>query len=188
MQADPEFERWQRQWRAQPAVPIDLRRLVERDIRSRRIGMLGSIAVTAIMGGGMILWAVRSSESDRLELAFAVWVFIAIAWAVTIRLERLRGPWRPLTDTTAAFLESAIRTRHATALYVAFFVFMLVWRYRLYEAEAPRGEWDYLLSARVMVLCGISVALGLFALAANRRITRELQNLVATREAAEPSE
>lgn len=196
MQTDPEFERWQRQWQAQPAVPIDLRRLVERDMRRRRIGILASIAVTALMGGGMILWAVRSSDSDRPELAFAVWVFIAIAWAVTIQLERLRGPWRPLADNTAAFVDYAIRTRRArrlgivatAALYVMFVVFMLAWRYWMYEAEAGRAPWDYLVSTRVIVMCGISVALGWYALAASRRLARELQNLVETRKAAEQSE
>jgi hypothetical protein len=39
-----------------------------------------------------------------------------------------------------------------------------------------------------MVLCGISIALGWFALAASSRLTRELQHLIETRAAAEGSD
>ena len=104
MKADDELEGWQRQWQAQPAVPIDLRRRVERDLRGRRLRLLGSIAVTVLMGGGISLWAARSGEANVFVLAFTVWVFIAVAWALTLQLEWLRGPSRPLSETTAAFL------------------------------------------------------------------------------------
>lgn len=190
MQADHEFETWQRQWQSQPAVPIDLRRRVERDMRGRRRAMLASVAVTVVIGGGTSLWAARSGDPDALVLAFTVWIFIAVAWALTLRLERLRGPSRPVTDSTAAFLEYAIRSRRtrrqgitaSAILYVVFFGFMLAWRYRTDTAAAAMTPWEYVTSARVITLLAISIALGVLAIYQRRRLDRELQNLVNMRE------
>jgi hypothetical protein len=190
MQADHELERWQRQWQSQPAVPIDLRRRVERDMRGRRLALLASIAVTVVIGGGTSLWAARSGESAVFVLAFAVWIFIAIAWGLTIRLERLRGPSRPLTNTTSAFLDYAIRTRRmrrqgitaSAILYVVFFGFMLIWRYRAGAPAATLTPWEYVTSVRIITLLAISVALGVLAIDQRRRLDRELRNLVTMRD------
>jgi hypothetical protein len=190
MHADHEFETWQRQWQSQPAVPIDLRRRVERDMRGRRLALLASVAVTVVIGGGASLWAARSGEPDAFALAFVVWIFIAVAWMLTLRLERLRGPSRPLADSTAAFLEYAIRSRRSrrqgitasALLYAVFFGFMLGWRYRTGAAAATLTPWEYLTSVRVITLLAISAALGVLAIYQRRRLDRELQNLVNMRQ------
>ena len=182
MHADDELERWQREWRAQPAVPVDLRRLVERDIRGRRLNMLASIAVTVIMGGGTSLWAIRSGEQNLLVIAGAVWIFIAVAWVLRRQLERQRDP-RPFSDTSAAFLDYAIRSRRAglraiavsAVLYVAWFVILLALRYRI--SPGMPDFWTYLSSPRVLTLVAISGVLGVLAGVKRRRLTRELQNL-----------
>ena len=191
MHADDELERWQREWRAQPAVPLDLRRMVERDLRSRHLNLLASIAVTAIMGGGTALWAAHSGDRDWMVLAFVVWVFIAVAWALTLQLEWQRGP-RPHADSTAAFLDYAIRSRRSrlqaltasVVLYIILFVFVLVWRYRT-MAEATRDPWLYLTSARVLTLLAISAVLAVLAVVHRRRLDRELHSLVKMHDALE---
>jgi hypothetical protein len=196
MKADDELEDWQRQWQAQPAVPIDLRRRVERDMRGRRLRLLGSIAVTVFMGGGTSLWAARSGDANVFVLAFTVWVFIAVAWALTLQLEWLRGPSRPLSETTAAFLEYAIRSRYvrrhgitaSAILYAVLFVFMLVWRYRTAAAAVPLQPWTYLTSAPVLTLLMISGGLAFLAMYQRRRLDRELQNLMNIRDALERSD
>lgn len=189
MHADDELEQWQRQWLAQPAVPVDLRQLVERDIRGRRLMMLGSIAVTAIMGGGTTLWAIRSGQPDLFVLTFTVWIFIAVAWALTLLLGRQRGP-RPLAETTAAFLDYAIRSRRArlqgitasAVLYIVFFFFVLVWRYHT-MADATSDPWTYLTSPRVLTLLAVSAGLAVSAAFQRRRLDRELHNLVSMQDA-----
>jgi hypothetical protein len=191
---DDELENWQRQWQEQPAIPVDLRRRVEHDLRGRQLAMLGSVAVTVFMGGGTTLWAARSDQPAMLVLASAVWIFIAVAWALTLHLERLRGPWRPLADTTAGFLEYAIRSRRSrrrgiavsAILYVLFCTFMLVWRYRTAAAAVSLQPWTYLTSAPVLTVLAISAALGGLAIYHQRRIDRELQNLVSMRDSLEP--
>lgn len=194
MPADDELEKWQQQWRAQPAVPVDLRRLVERDIRSRRVSTMLSIAVTVMMGGGTTVWAARSGERDLFILTFTVWVFIAVAWALALQLERQRGP-RPLSETTRAFLDYAIRSRRArlqgitasAVLYVVLFTFVLVWRYGAGDAPPP-DPWAYATSTRVLILLGISSALAVIAALQHHRLARELHNLETMHEALERTE
>ena len=193
MHADEELEQWQQQWRAQPAVPLDLRRRVERDLRGRRLGMLASIAVTVIMGGGTSVWAVRSGEPNALVLAYGVWIFIAVAWALRLQLERERGP-RPHAETTVAFLDYAIRSRRvrlqaitaSVILYMVLSVFILVWRYRAGSTAAD--PWAYLTSSRVVAWHVITVVLAVRAAIQRRRFERELKNLVKMRDALERSE
>ena len=193
MHADDELERWQREWRAQPAVPVDLRRLVECDIRGRRLNMLASIAVTVIMGGGTSLWAIRSGEPNLLVIAGAVWIFIAVAWVLRVQLERQRGP-RPFSDTSAAFLDYAIRSRRAglraiavsAVLYVVWFIILLALRYRV-SAGVP-DFWTYLSSPRILTFVAISGVLGVLAAVQRRRLDRELRNLIALRDAVDRSE
>jgi hypothetical protein len=195
MHADDELEKWQRQWRAQPEVPVDLRQLVERDIRNRRLMLLASIAVTAIMGGGTALWAMRSADPDVFVLALIVWVFLFITWRVTMQLERERGP-RPLTDTTAAFLDYAIRSRQvrrkamifSAEAYIGFALFILVWRYRAAIGDPMPDAWTYMTSPRVLTFLAVSAGLAVRAAFEWRRLDRELKNLLSMRDAAERSE
>jgi len=194
MHADNELETWRRQWQAQGSVPLDLRRRVEHDIRLRRLSFVGSVVVTTVIGGGTTLWAIVSGESEVVLLLAAVWVFIAITWVTTIRLDRRRGPWKPMAETTAAFLDFAIlscRTQRqgitaSAVLYAGFFVFMLAWKYRELAEGIPLEVWTYLTSGRVITLGAITAGLAVLAVYQRRRLDRELHNLVSLRQQLEP--
>ena len=115
---DLELERWQRQWRAQQAVPPDLVKSVEAGTRNMRRGVIAEILVTVVMGGGSLAWALAARRTDVTVLAFAVWILIAVAWTASLLLRR--GAWQPVTATTAAFVDISIlrcEARSATPLW-----------------------------------------------------------------------
>lgn len=114
MSPDPELDTWRHQWQGQHAVPADVRRRVERDMRSIRWSFLSAVAVTVIFGGGMSARAIVSGEADSVMLAAATWVFIAVTWAVSWTIEGGPGQRQPASATTAAFVEFSIRRRVAT--------------------------------------------------------------------------
>lgn len=112
MSHDAEFAVWRRQWQTAPpradtpAWAAAISERVARQSRLMRIGLIGPILVTIVVGGLMLLRAV--SSGTRLDLALAVesWLFIALAWAGCLWLAR--GTWRPLGQTTAAFVTVSI--------------------------------------------------------------------------------
>jgi hypothetical protein len=178
---DLELERWQRQWRAQEAVPPDLVKSVEAGTRTMRRGVIAEILVTVVMGGGSLAWAFAARRTDVTMLAFAVWFFIAVAWTASLRLRR--GAWQPVTATTAAFVDISIlrceRSLQAiwiqAALYVVTLVFDLVWLY-YYRAETSVGEF----LTRPFLLAFVLIVTSVLAAAAiwyRRRLLRELQSL-----------
>jgi hypothetical protein len=184
---DLEFARWQRQWRAQETVAPDLAAAVEAGTRSMRRGVVAEIAVTVIMGGGSIAWAVVADRLDVTLLAIAVWIFIAVAWTASLLLRR--GAWQPLSATTSAFVEISIlrceRKLQAiwiqAALYVVILTFDLVWLY-FYREESSVLE----LMTRPPTLVALLVVTPMLAAAAmwfRRRLLRELQNLTELRRA-----
>lgn len=190
MDADRELKRWRLEWEAESFVPADLRRRVERDVRSRRWSFWASVAVTIVIGGGTTFWATASGDPAGVQMLVAVWLFIGITWATSVQLDRMRGPSTPLAETTAAFLEVAIRSCHvrrqgiavAAALYAGFFAFMLGWRYRQMPAEMPLDVWTYLTSDRVLTQCAITVVLALAALRRRRQLEAERLRFVAVRQ------
>lgn len=184
MQPDTELETWRRQWQAQAGPSPDLRRRVQRDIRLRRLGLMAAVAVTAIFGLGVPAWAMVSRRADVAVLAGAVWVFIAINWAVSWRLDR--GLSGPAATTTAAFLDFSIlncqRKRRAIAaasvLYAAMMTFNLTW---IYLAQTSVGISAFLTSPRVVIAFAVTVALAVLAVRHRRKASRELQNLLDLR-------
>jgi hypothetical protein len=189
MQTDNELETWRRQWQAQGSVPQDLRRRVEKDLRRRRLALIGSVGVTVVVGGSTTLWAIASDGPDAILLTVAVWIFIAVTWGTEVQMDRSRGPLKPMAETTAAFLDFAIvssrmqrrRIIVSAVLYAGFFAFVLAWKYRQLTAETPLEVWVYLASGRVIALSAITVALALLALYRLRRLDRELGRLVLLR-------
>lgn len=189
MKPDIELETWRRQWQAQDGVPPDLRRRVERDIRLRRVAVMSAVAVTVIFGCGVPAWAVVSRRADVAVLAAAVWIFIAINWAVSRRLHR--GLSGPVAATTAAFLDFSILTcqRHrraiaaAAVLYAVMLTFNLSW---IYLAQpTPIGIGAFLTSTRVVIVFAITVALAALAVWRRRKAGRELQSLLDLRRQVE---
>ena len=182
---DLELERWQRQWRAQDAVPADLAKAVDAGTRNMRRGLIAEVVITVVMGGGALGWALASRRPDVIVLAIAVWIFIAMAWTASLLLRR--GAWQPVTATTSAFVEISIlrceRNLQAIAiqavLYVVILTFDLIWLY-YYRAESSVGE----LLMRPAVVVTLAIVTPLLAGAAvwyRRRVRRELRNLAQLR-------
>ena len=75
MNTDVELDIWREQWQAETAVPVSLRRSVERQSRWMKIGFIADSVVTLVMGGGSIARAVRSMDPDVMLVAAATWLF-----------------------------------------------------------------------------------------------------------------
>ena len=183
MTLDPELDAWRHQWQARDAMPADVRRRVERDIRRMRWGFLAAVAVTVIFGGGTTTWAVASGDAGITVLAVATWVFIAVTWTVSVTIEAGVGQWKPAAPTTAAFLEFSIARRIATrraivaaaVLYAAFSAFMLAWRFQNPAGEAATEVWSYL--AARWIFWTITALLAVVAAVRWRALGRELEVL-----------
>jgi hypothetical protein len=117
MSADLELEKWRRQWQGGPesasrADEVErLRQRVLRETRWAKWGLIVPIWVTVGVGGGMTLLALRNEHPLHVALAIETWIFIAVVWAGSLWIAR--GTWRPLADTTAAFVDISIRRRKA---------------------------------------------------------------------------
>jgi len=183
MTLDPELDTWRHQWQARDAMPADVRRRVEHDIRWMRLGFLSAVAVTVIFGGGTTAWALVSGDADIAVVAVATWVFIAVTWAVSLTIEGGLGQWKPASTTTAAFLEFSIARRIVTrrgivaavVLYAAFSAFMLAWRFQNPAGEAPTDVWSYL--AARWIFWTITAFLAVVAVWRWRALGRELEVL-----------
>jgi hypothetical protein len=160
MNSDTELAEWQRQWQA-PGARNDtdaaeaLRRRVTRDSRLQTIGLIAPILVTIGIGGGAIARALTSASPADVVLAAEVWVFILVTWVGSLWLAR--GTWRPLAETTAAFIDISIRRRRsnlqaatfAAWLYVCQLLFVVLWK--LFSSAV---ELTALLTAWPVILLG----------------------------------
>jgi hypothetical protein len=186
MNTDVELESWRRQWQsaAEPAVRADaieqLRRRVLRETRRLKLNLIWPILVTVVIGGAMIWRALRSEQFLDVMLAVETWIFIAVIWAGSLWIAR--GTWRPLADTTAAFVDLSIRRREANlrgALFGAcLFVFQVAFTVLAVAATSPAGIVAVLTSSFVVVTVWFGVP---FALAAfywfRRRQRPDLERL-----------
>jgi hypothetical protein len=186
MSTDVELENWRRQWqsKAVPASDADaaerLRRRVLRETRWIKLGLIAPVLVTVVIGGAMILRALRSEQSLDAWLAVETWTFITIIWAGSLWIAR--GTWRPLADTTTAFVDLSIRRREANfrgaifglCLYVAQVGFIVLVLGRV----SPGGIVGLVTSGFLIVAGWIGVPFGLAALYCfRRRQRRELEHL-----------
>ena len=161
MNSDRELAEWGRQWRAQPDarndadLAEDLKRRVTRDSRLMKIGLTAPILVTIGIGGGLIARALMSASPADVVLAAEVWFFILLTWTGCVWLAR--GTWRPLGETTAAFIDISIcrcrsNLRGASFgvwLYVGQLLFMVLWKF--YSSSI---ELTTLLTAWPVILVG----------------------------------
>jgi len=187
MTGDPELDGWRRQWQARDAVPADLRGRVEGEIRAARYALVTPLAITVLIGGGTLVWAIVSPDRDAYVLATATWVFITITWITSLMLTRRIGQGRaPDGESITAFLDFTIKTCRgkraaitaAAVLYPIFLVFMLVWRYQ--TAPFARVS-EYVLSGPVLLILGITIVLAILGLLTHRGLGAELDRLRAMR-------
>jgi hypothetical protein len=71
MSMDAELETWRSQWQSGAAVPLGLRRIVERQSCWMKIALIADIAVTVAIGATTLALAVRSAKPDFALLAGA---------------------------------------------------------------------------------------------------------------------
>ena len=138
MDAHADLQRWSAAWQSQsPSVAADeLRASVRRQTRRLRLALAAPVLVTLVIGGLSTWNAVTSASVGGWVMLTGVWFFIALAWIVSLLLAR--GTWRPRADTTAAFIDVAVRrcesalatVPFALVLYVLQLLFVLAWKAR----------------------------------------------------------
>ena len=180
MTTDVELESWRRQWqsRSEPRVDADaaerLRRRVLRETRGLKVHLIWPVLVTIVVGGWITSRALRTGQTLDVVLAIESWAFIAVVWAGSLWIAR--GTWRPLADTTAAFVDISIRRRAANlhgltfgaCLYVAQLAFVVL----ALGAASPSGIVSVLTSSYMIVMGWVGVPCGLAALVWFRRRQR----------------
>jgi hypothetical protein len=186
MTNDVELESWRRQWqaRAAPAADADaaerLRQGVLRETRWLKLGLVFPTFFTLVVGGATLMRALRTAQALDVLLAVEVWIFIVVIWIGSFWIAR--GTWRPLADTTAAFIDVSIRRREANlrgatfgaCLYVLQLLFLVV----ALGAASPDGIVSVLTSSRMIVVGWIGAPAGLAVLYWFRRRQRaELERL-----------
>ena len=148
MSVDTELEAWRRQWQSETTVPVDLRRMVERQSRWMKAHLASQVLVTITIGGATAGWAVRAPQPHIVLLAIWTWVLIVAAWTFSLRVSR--GTWSPSTQNTAAFIDLSVRRcrarlaaiRFASGFFLVQMVFVLGWVYRYSPAHStPLWKW-----------------------------------------------
>lgn len=185
MNPDTELESWRKQWQEDRPEPPNLADAVHRGTRFLRAMLVAEILITIVMGGGITVWALRSSNSDVAALAGATWVFLAAAW--TFGIWNRKGCWAPAGYEHAAFVTLAVRRcqRALTALtfgcllYIVELLFCLSWIYRRLALRSSLTPMDFLTSRAIVVTLILSVTLGAVALWFRRNKRQELANLLA---------
>ncbi len=188
MTVDDELSNWRRDWQTADAVPLDLRKSVERQTRAMRLGVLADVLVTVAMGGGTTWWAVSSRQADVALLAAATWVFIVVAWAFGLAVNA--GRWEPSALDTKAFLDLSIsrcRARLATlrfsaGLAVSEMVFGLVWVYRHSPERPPVLRWLFFSSIPIDFVWAFAAAFFVLLVWYRRKKKSELDYLLQVRQ------
>ena len=181
MNQETELDLWRRQWQSETTVPLDLRKRVERQTRFMKIGLLADILVTIVIGGGAIVWALLSPQSDIVLLAAVTWLFLAAAWTFSLTVNRRN--WSPSTLDTAAFVELSVRrcagrlaaVRFGVVLFLCEIVFGLGWVYRHSpEGRMPLLPWLFFSSLPIDIVWLATAAFSFFVVWYRRRKRAEL--------------
>lgn len=156
---DHELQAWQREWREQPlaaASVADLAASVRRGTALARGWTIAAAVLTAISVLPLLLRAVRGEAEGRF--AAGILVFVALIWVCTLWLAR--GTWRPRDESTAAFLDVAIR-RCRAALWgapVGIVLYVAEILYVLFSLERIEGaDWTTQLRSPAMVVVAFVV-------------------------------
>ena len=182
MIVDSELQEWRRHWRAQPSVPVELFKKVERDTSYLRRYRVAEILPTMLLGGGSVSWAVVHPGAGSIVLAVVTCISIALAWVFSLR--ETRYLWTATVPTTAAYLDLSIRrcrwkmrnARYDSVQSVVLTAVVLWISHRIIEdfRGTPRPLWLYL--ALFVVVTSVLVA----CFESRRRRTKvELVHLLA---------
>jgi hypothetical protein len=120
-----------------------------------KIGLIAPILVTIGIGGAFVAWALTSASPADVVLVAEVWIFILLTWTGSLWLAR--GTWRPLAETTAAFIDLSIRRCRSNLraasfgawLYVCQLSFVVLWKF-----FSSSSELTVLLTAWPVILLG----------------------------------
>jgi hypothetical protein len=187
MTADTDLQEWRRQWQGEPASASRaaeaerLRQRVLRETRWTKLGLIVPIWITIGVGGGMIWLALTTGLLVHVVLAIEAWLFIAVIWAGCLWIAR--GTWRPLANTTAAFVDISIRRRKANLRGTTFGVWLYVFQLLVMKAivgfVTNETLVDSLTSAHMIIFGWIGLPLILVALHWFRKRQRaELERLL----------
>jgi hypothetical protein len=189
MNVDTELEVWRRQWQSDTAIPVDLRRKVERQSRFMRIALIPPIVVTITIGGWTAGWAIRTPQTDIILLAVWTWILITAAWIFGLRIDH--GNWSPSAENAAAFVDVSLRRcrarlstiRFAAGFFVVQVVFVLGWVYNNSPVKGtPLLKWLFFSSIPIDVVWLSTVAFFGFLIWYRRRKLNELAYFVSLRE------
>jgi hypothetical protein len=189
MNVDAELELWRRQWQSDTAVPVDLRRKVERQTRLMRIGLIAPILVTLTIGGWTAGWAIRAPQPNIILLAVWTWILIAAAWTFGLKVNR--GNWSPSAEDGAAFVALSLRRCRANLLAVRFaaifflvqVAFMLGWEYNNSPAQGtPLLAWLFFSSVPIDAVWLCTLAFFGFLIWYRRRKLSELAYFLSLQE------
>jgi hypothetical protein len=172
MKTDDELERWRQQWQAQPQVPIDLIRKVERQTAGMKVYRFLEVLVTVVMGGGSVGAALIMRDTNVTIFAIGTVLAIALAWRFA--LKHTRGLWEPSAPTTASYIDLSIRrchwkiadTRYDAVQGVVLTAFVCIMDYRFLVAS---GQWSTLSDAWWFWILSVVIALVLVAVFESKR-------------------
>jgi hypothetical protein len=132
---DDELETWRREWHAQPTVPLDLIRRVERQTLYMRLDWAAQV-LPALVGASTVIAAVVVRTLAWIVLASGIWVFIIVGW--WFMNQNMKGTWAPVAETTAAYVGlsiercrrklTSLRFDMAFAVLLTAFVILMVYR------------------------------------------------------------
>jgi hypothetical protein len=182
MTIDNELQAWREEWKAQPADFPDLARRVKRQSRFMRLMLLTEVLITVVLGGGTIWLAASMRQVDVAVLAWATWIFLAVAWG--FGAWNRRGAWRPVSLTSSAYLEISIRRCRSAmravifgmVLFVVEMLFCLAWIYH------RTGGASFLYSTAMMAVGVATVAFFVGSLVYRARKQGELARLLQLEE------
>lgn len=144
-------------WRVGPTIdPSQIRRLADRQTRRMRLVVLAEVAVTLVTAG--VVWWVLRVERGAVALGWAVaaGLHAGVVWGFSI-WNRI-GIWRPLGESTAAYLRLArerLRRQRRSATFTLWLVgievaALLAWlRLDADPGRTPRSGWAWFPAAVV---------------------------------------
>jgi hypothetical protein len=113
------------------------------------------ILVTIGIGGAVIARERALASPADVVLAIEVWAFIIVAWTGSLWLAR--GTWRPLAETTAAFIDISVRRCRSNLRAASFAAWLYVWQLSfvvLWRLFGSGVELTVLLTSWPVILLG----------------------------------